>query len=603
MTVARATLQLLLTWMALVAFSQADEVEVLKDGALLQWYTGLASTLYHAQKQLASAGNAQTDTHSVSQTNAQTDFETKVQTDAHSGAEAAGGDFSLDTITNYEYSKSEVLGESHASLENNAASTVTTTTATSPQAPNCGAVVDGSLAGAGVLTSPGYPDQYGQGLYCVWTIVGGKGKRVRLLFEDFEVTKTPSCSGDYLRVSVTGSSNDTHAVPLCGTDVPGEFLSDQDVIYIEFRSTPDGDTCRGFSARYSVEEVVVTCGQEVSFLEFDFENPEYPEQIANDSSHCQLTVSHDCEVPICQVRLDFVEMELQPPVYGNCDHDEFMVRANEPVPVLCGSNSGQHMYVDVAGRASTSLHVLLSPILPKPVGHVTDPDTGDTHPLEWRFEVEEKRRWKIRVNQIPCDCSYDHLKPQSPRAPTGCLQYHVGVREMISSFNFGGTKLDYDSCWNGTERDCGRQVWTGHLNNLDYHVCVRAAEGYCGIMYTPTGPESFLLNGETPFNTTELGKNLYGSKGCQADYVLVPKSRTPGDNDPWSHDRFCGQALGNYVKGPIVSYSTPFYMQVKTDEDEFSRSIDIGNRGFELQYTQLPCSGPYLFNGDQKFVG
>lgn len=49
--------------------------------------------------------------------------------------------------------------------------------------------------------------------------------------------------------------------------------------------------------------VVVTCGQEVSFLEFDFENPEYPEQIANDSSHCQLTVSHDCEVPICQVRL------------------------------------------------------------------------------------------------------------------------------------------------------------------------------------------------------------------------------------------------------------------------------------------------------------
>ncbi|MPC82093.1 hypothetical protein E2C01_076738 [Portunus trituberculatus] len=73
-------------------------------------------------------------------------------------------------------------------------------------------------------------------------------------------------------------------------------------------------------------------------------------------------------------------MELQPPVYGNCDHDEFMVRANEPVPVLCGSNSGQHMYVDVAGRASTSLHVLLSPILPKPVGHVTDPDTGDTHP-------------------------------------------------------------------------------------------------------------------------------------------------------------------------------------------------------------------------------
>lgn len=52
-----------------------------------------------------------------------------------------------------------------------------------------------------------------------------------------------------------------------------------------------------------------------------------------------------------------------------------------------------------------------------------------------------------------------------------------------------------------------------------------------------------------------------------------------------------------------AGYSTPFYMQVKTDADEYSRSIDLGNRGFELQYTQLPCSGPYLFNGDQKFSG
>lgn len=42
-------------------FPQAGQVEVLKDGALLQWYTGLASTLYHAQKQLATAGDAQTD--------------------------------------------------------------------------------------------------------------------------------------------------------------------------------------------------------------------------------------------------------------------------------------------------------------------------------------------------------------------------------------------------------------------------------------------------------------------------------------------------------------------------------------------------------------
>ncbi|XP_071527005.1 bone morphogenetic protein 1-like [Panulirus ornatus] len=486
------------------------------------------------------------------------------------------------------------------------AATITPTTiatVTEPSTVNCGAVVDGEVASQGVLTTPGYPQQYEPGLSCAWTIRGGKGKRVRLAFDDFEVTQTVGCNGDYLLVSPTGFPNDTSAVHMCGTDIPGEFLSDKDTLYVEFRSSPDGDTCRGFSARYSLEEVVVTCGDEVSFLEFDFENPEYPHQTKNETGHCQLTISHDCEVPICQVRVDFLELELQPPEYGNCDSDQFMVRSNEPVPVVCGSNSGQHMYVDVTGRASTSLHVLTSPIFPKPVGHITDPDTGETFPLEWRYEVEDNRRWKVRVNQIPCDCGYDHLKTSSPRAPTGCLQYHVGVRETVRSFNFDGNKLDFDPCWNGTERDCGRRVWTGHLNNLDYHVCVRVAEGYCGIMYTPTGRESFLLTGEASYNGSHERLNLFGSGGCQSDYVLVPKSRTPGDNDPWSHDRFCGMALGNYVEGPIVSYSTPFYMQVKTDADEFSSSADLENRGFELEFTQLPCSGPYLFNSDQKFSG
>lgn len=483
--------------------------------------------------------------------------------------------------------------------------TITTKTTTLPSTTvtNCGAVIDGTVANEGIITTPNYPDQYANDLLCVWTIIGGKGKRVRLTFDDFEVTQTLGCTGDHLLVSPTGLANDTLASHMCGTDAPGTFLSNKDTLYIEFKSSSNGDTCRGFSAKYSLEEVIVTCGDEISFLEFDFENPEYPNPTRNHTSHCELTISHDCDVPICQVRLDFDKLELQPPEFGNCDRDQFMVRANEPVPILCGSNHGQHVYVDVTGRASTSLHVLTSPIFPKPFGHYTDQETGNVYPVEWKYEIEDNRGWKIRVNQIPCDCAYDHLKTTSPRAPTGCLQYHAGIRETIKSFNFDGTKLDYNPCWNGTETDCGRRIWTGHLNNLDYHVCVKGVEGYCGIMYTPTSAESFLMTGQVQYNDTGETTNLFGAKGCQADYIVVPKSRTPGDNDPWSHDRFCGTAIGNYVKGPIVSYSTPFYMQVKTDADEFTRSVDIENRGFEMQYVQLPCSGPYLFNTDQKYGG
>ena len=47
-------------------------------------------------------------------------------------------------------------------------------------------------------------------------------------------------------------------------------------------------------------------------------------------------MSHDCETPICQLRLDLIDFELMSPVAGNCDSDQFIIRANEPLPILCG---------------------------------------------------------------------------------------------------------------------------------------------------------------------------------------------------------------------------------------------------------------------------
>ena len=43
---------------------------------------------------------------------------------------------------------------------------------------------------------------------------------------------------------------------------------------------------------------------------------------------------------------------------GDCNGDQFIIRANEPLPVLCGNNSKQHLYVDVRGRKETNLNVL-----------------------------------------------------------------------------------------------------------------------------------------------------------------------------------------------------------------------------------------------------
>ena len=45
-------------------------------------------------------------------------------------------------------------------------------------------------------------------------------------------------------------------------------------------------------------------------------------------------------------------------ISGDCNNDQFIVRANEPLPVLCGNNSRQHLYVDVRGRKETNLNIL-----------------------------------------------------------------------------------------------------------------------------------------------------------------------------------------------------------------------------------------------------
>lgn len=67
---------------------------------------------------------------------------------------------------------------------------------------------------------------------------------------------------------------------------------------------------------------------------------------------------------ICQLRLDFIDFELNAPIEGECTSDSFMVsghNANSVVPRVCGRNRGQHMYVDIDGaQGPFTLRVLSS---------------------------------------------------------------------------------------------------------------------------------------------------------------------------------------------------------------------------------------------------
>ena len=53
--------------------------------------------------------------------------------------------------------------------------------------------------------------------------------------------------------------------------------------------------------------------------------------------------------------IDFLDFDMQPPVLGNCHFDKMWTTANGKYPILCGRNTGNHMYLDVSGQKHTDI--------------------------------------------------------------------------------------------------------------------------------------------------------------------------------------------------------------------------------------------------------
>ncbi|XP_065338296.1 uncharacterized protein LOC135938542 [Cloeon dipterum] len=296
---------------------------------------------------------------------------------------------------------------------------------------------------------------------------------------------------------------------------------------------------------------IVTCGQTTYQNSTYFVNSGYPGPYDGTGS-CQLTV-HKRHPDICQLRLDFDQFMIGGPEIINhvCSNDQFIVSGGSPVPAICGTNTGNHMYVD-AGAGYTS---------PVTLTFVT---SGPAYP----------RNWKVRISQIPCQSNY--------KAEDGCMQYHTGVTGQIRSFN-------YDS-------GMGLQ-----LSNQDYSICIRMERNFCGIQYT-TAPDpvnnrsrSFSLSGQTTGQnqvTSMVGS--VGPNSCNGDWIIIPCAANAGrapSIEPTCTDRICGGTFNSEVSTvPATVFSTvkPFRIIYHTNNVEFPN--DQSNRGFALNYVQQPCT-------------
>ncbi|KAL7636092.1 UNVERIFIED_CONTAM: hypothetical protein RMT77_013911 [Armadillidium vulgare] len=289
--------------------------------------------------------------------------------------------------------------------------------------------------------------------------------------------------------------------------------------------TVKGKCYKGFAVCCALE---AKCGSVVKANETYLVNDGYPNSVTT-LGNCQYNIIK-IRRDICQLRFDMFELTLLgPDIDSQCSQDTFSVSGGTGATpfVICGRNSGQHMYVDMP-EGSTSARV-----------NIATASNG------------YERQWKIKVSQISCYSRY--------KAPPNCLQYFTDYSGIMNSFNY----QDVDG--------------VHQIANQMYTACIESKPGFCGINFK-SYDFSVTSDGASTIQTTGGGRPLYGDNDCQRDFISIFTASKERTVQP---DRYCGNRFEN-----VTTFSKPFEVRVLTDYNEDN---DQNNRGFSLHYVQIPC--------------
>jgi hypothetical protein len=291
---------------------------------------------------------------------------------------------------------------------------------------------------------------------------------------------------------------------------------------------------------------------------------------------------------ICRIRLDFATFTIEGPStststdalnavapiannnYGRCVTDTFTVSSSAgAVPVICGTNTGQHIYVDSDGEQCSSASFTFG---------------GTT----------ATRQYNIKILQYDCR--------NEMGGPAGCLQFFTNDMGTFSSFNYVTPATP--------EADD-----TAHLANQNYNICIRKNNGKCRICYVPsivgaiagTNPSAFGLSMGTAAKKADFGTN------CVTDFLEILGLASAADSviaitaanaaaRTLNGGKICGQAFdaagvagGENVPLSVCTSTLPFNVRFVSDDSELGTEIDAamgpptGRIGFSLTYRQLDC--------------
>jgi len=311
----------------------------------------------------------------------------------------------------------------------------------------------------------------------------------------------------------------------------------------------------------------------------------------SDVGECTYTIC-PCSTDVCRIRYEFTTLTLATQfqgttatgagaatdltnknAVGGCPTDSLQVinlGAGKSSPVICGTNTGQHMILDSDG---SSCH------------EITISKSGTT-----------SRDWAIAVFQYGGSVDKDN----TPAGPPGCLQYFTGRTGTVSNF---GSVANLASTTALTAD-------TTHLANQDYSICFRRYGSCARNCYAPRAAGTASAADQDAFGLSAsamaASQSQVGSD-CTTDYIQIPQgveSTIPAIGSP--NTRFCGRYLNTSAEQTasvtVCSAILPFRIQVNFDAGEVaSATTDAstdelstfpgGIVGFRLAYTQQTSAG------------
>ncbi|KAM4552130.1 CUB domain-containing protein 2 [Odontesthes bonariensis] len=179
----------------------------------------------------------------------------------------------------------------------------------------CGGVLTGL---SGVISSPGFPQEYSNNADCSWAIHVSNASVVTLVFLDFQLENNEGCNFDFVALFDGPTVTHRHLGKYCGADKPPNIVTTSSQLLVVFKSDFNIGG-RGFKAYYYSGE----CQQVLSAVSGNFSSPHFPNIYPNNiNCHWSITLAAGY-----RIKLFFPVMDLEGrnSLSNECDYDSVAV--------------------------------------------------------------------------------------------------------------------------------------------------------------------------------------------------------------------------------------------------------------------------------------